>query len=397
MNTYRYDLGRIDPSDRDFFREMVPYLSEAVMDIRRGEDHIEIDYEAIDEAVLEEKIGCLEQMLQTQLKGAGKEALETKNLFDASANVPANPDDVFGKLVESGQVVRLNKGSFAYSGLFHKVKRYFESRIEQLADELFGEYTYLEMPDLIPISEYEKGGYFDTFPHHIMFETTLRNDIEVIDRFSREKTSDPAIFDNVKTPVDVLRTAACMPLYPILEHARIPQGEPGCYVVCGHCFRNEEGNLKDLERLCEFTMKELVCIGTPDQTSDFIEQAKRLWFDWQEIFGLNLRIDTANDSFFASNYKKLKLFQILGDAKVEYRLLVPGSGNYISCSSANSHRTHFTKTYDIRTAETGAYCHTSCFAFGTDRLTYALLSQLGLDVGAWDERARAEIERFVRL
>ncbi len=397
MNTYHYDLTRVDPADRDFFREMVPYLSEAVQDIRREEDRIEIDYETIDEKTLEEKLEYLEQMLRTQLKGAGKEALETKTLFDASDTAPANHGSVFGKLVESGQVVRLNSGSFAYSGLFQKVKRYVERRIEQLADELFGDYTYFEMPDLIPIAEYEKGGYLDTFPHHIMFETTLRNDIEVIDRFSREKTGDPTIFDNVKAPGNVLRTAACMPLYPILEHARIPQDKPGRYVVSGHCFRNEEGNLKDLERLCEFTMKELVCIGTPDQTSDFLEQAKQLWFDWQELFGLNLRIDTANDSFFASNYKKLKLFQLLGDAKVEYRLLIPGSGNYISCSSANAHRTHFTKTYDIRTAETDAYCHTSCFAFGTDRLTYALLSQLGLDVGKWSGQARAEMERFVRL
>ena len=161
MNTYHYDLTRVDPADRDFFREMVPYLSEAVQDIRREEDRIEIDYETIDEKTLEEKLEYLEQMLRTQLKGAGKEALETKTLFDASDTAPANHGSVFGKLVESGQVVRLNSGSFAYSSLFQKVKRYVERRIEQLADELFGDYTYFEMPDLIPIAEYEKAGRQD--------------------------------------------------------------------------------------------------------------------------------------------------------------------------------------------------------------------------------------------
>lgn len=397
MKTYRYDLTRIAPDDRNFFTEMIPYLSEHVESIDRNADELVIAYGCLSEDALAEKVTRLEEMLAHQLRGAGAALPQTKMLSDMSDITPPNTTDVFGQLVAEGQVTRLNKGSFAYSGLFLKVKRYFELRIDALASHIFGDHTCYEMPDLIPITEYERGGYFDTFPHHIMFQTTLNNDIEIIDRFSRHKTSNSSIFDCLKTPSNVLRTAACMPLYPILEHSRIPAESPGGYVVTGHCFRNEESNVKDIERLNEFTMKELVCVGTPDQTMEFLDRSRQLWLQWQEVFGLNIRIETANDSFFASNYKKLRLFQLLGDSKVEYKLLIPGSKNYISCSSSNAHRTHFAKPYDIRTAETDAYCHTACFAFGIDRLTYALLSQLGLDADSWNETARAEIKTYVEL
>lgn len=397
MKTYRYDMAGVPAGERTFFREMIPYISEYVTGAEFDGDSLAIEYEAISEESLVEKTKRLETMIVSQLEGAAGKPLQTKVLTDCSNVAPHNTSDVFQDLIDCGAVSPVALGSFVYSGIFLTVMRYFENRVEVFAKEVFGTYESYRMPDLIPITAYEKGGYFDTFPHHIMFQTTLANDIEVIDRFSREKTSDPAIFDHIKTPKNVLRTAACMPLYPLLEHGRLGQDTPGKFVVEGHCFRNEEGNVREIERVNEFTMKELVCVGTPDQTSEFLVRCKQLWITWQEVFDLNMRIETANDSFFANNYKKLRLFQLLGDAKCEYKLLVPGSGNYISCSSANAHRTHFTKPYDIKTAETEAYCHSSCFAFGIDRLTYALLSQLGLDTSTWSDKALEEVSAYVAL
>ena len=104
---------------------------------------------------------------------------------------------------------------------------------------------------------------------------------------------------------------------------------------------------------------------------------------------INCRIETANDSFFASSYKKLKIFQLMGDSKQEFRMYQPGSGTYCAVSSANAHRTHFSKEYNI-TNDKG-YCYTACLAFGVERLAYSLLCQKGLDVSKWDEKTRKEI------
>ena len=65
-------------------------------------------------------------------------------------------------------------------------------------------------------------------------------------------------------------------------------------------------------------------MGTAEQCEESVKKAKRLWLEWIRVFGLNCRISTATDSFFASNYKKLKLFQILGNSKQEFKRLPSG-------------------------------------------------------------------------
>jgi hypothetical protein len=136
-------------------------------------------------------------------------------------------------------------------------------------------------------------------------------------------------------------------------------------------------------------MKEFVCIGTLEQTLDMIKSARALWEEWIDTFNLNCTIETANDSFFASNYKKLKIFQILGDSKQEFRVYIPDGDFFCAVSSSNVHRTHFTKTYNIH--NDNSFCQSSCFAFGVERLSYALLSQKGVDIDKWDEATRKEI------
>lgn len=90
-----------------------------------------------------------------------------------------------------------------------------------------------------------------------------------------------------------------------------------------------------------------------------------------------------------SNYKKLKIFQILGDSKQEFRVYIPDGDFFCAVSSSNVHRTHFTKTYNIH--NDNSFCQSSCFAFGIERLSYALLSQKGVDIDKWDEATRKEI------
>jgi seryl-tRNA synthetase len=50
--------------------------------------------------------------------------------------------------------------------------------------------------------------------------------------------------------------------------------------------------------------------------------------------------------------------------------------------SFNYHREHFGNVWNIRD-EHGATAHTSCVAFGIDRLTVALFAVHGLDVARW--------------
>lgn len=398
MNVYHYSLESISESDRVFFMDMLSYLSEYVKEIHRNGTSVDILYEGTDEASVRNSVENLAAMINVRLKKAD-DKVRIKTLEDHTDAPVLNTADIFEDMQKQKIITPVSSGAYAYSGIFLKVFRYFCRKIEEQADVLFPDTkkTDLEVPVLTPVSDYEEGKYFETFPHHIMFQTTMKNDLNVIDRFARNGAKDKDIFNEIKTPENVLRTAACVPVYPSLRNSELQDQAPVCVKVSGKCFRNEGANVTELARLNEFYMKEYVFVGTPQQAKEYIEKASALWKFWIDTFGLNCRIDTANDSFFASNYKKLRLFQIMGDSKREFKLLIPGSGSYISCSSANFHRTHFTKVYNIRTAGSGAYCHSSCFAFGIERLAYALLSQKGLDVSKWDESTKNELSRYIEL
>ena len=390
MKTIEYSTSEINASDVNVFTDMLAYVSEYIFKITRENGRVLLDIEDTKEDEVLDKIAQLRKTMELDEVKKGRE-VTTKVLVDKRSNVPLNTDNIFSKLVESGSVVKMTDGAYAYTGLFLQVYRYFCRKIYEFGKKHFNGIQEFEESVLYPVKEYETGHYFESFPHHIMFQTTMKSDAELLERFSKNGTNDSTIFsnDNMKRPENVVRHAACVPIYPMLKDAYIPADSPKYYLISGKCFRNEGANVYELARLNEFYMKEFVCIGTLEQTLDMIKSARALWEEWIDTFNLNCTIETANDSFFASNYKKLKIFQILGDSKQEFRVYIPDGDFFCAVSSSNVHRTHFTKTYNIH--NDNSFCQSSCFAFGVERLSYALLSQKGVDIDKWDEATRKEI------
>lgn len=390
MKTIEYSTSEINASDVNVFTDMLAYVSEYIFKITRKNGRVLLDIEDTKEDEVLDKIAQLRKTMELDEVKKGRE-VTTKVLVDKRSNVPLNTDNIFSKLVESGSVVKMTDGAYAYTGLFLQVYRYFCRKIDEFGKKHFNGIQEFEESVLYPVKEYETGHYFESFPHHIMFQTTMKSDAELLERFSKNGTNDSTIFsnDNMKRPENVVRHAACVPIYPMLKDAYIPADSPKYYLISGKCFRNEGANVYELARLNEFYMKEFVCIGTLEQTLDMIKSARALWEEWIDTFNLNCTIETANDSFFASNYKKLKIFQILGDSKQEFRVYIPDGDFFCAVSSSNVHRTHFTKTYNIH--NDNSFCQSSCFAFGVERLSYALLSQKGVDIDKWDEATRKEI------
>lgn len=389
------DVTGFSESNRTFFIEMLPYVSTHIKKINKDGEKVfaYISDEKYAREVLE-KSETLKGMIVGGKLG-GKE-IPIKTLVDFTSNDVINSDPVFEKLIEQESVIKIQDGVYAYSGIVLKLMKYFSAKISEFGYKNFEGVKEHEYPVLYPIKDFEKGKYFETFPHYIMFQTVMKNDLEILNRFAHNGTNDPTIFNEMKTPKNVLRNAACVPVYEFLENQVISPEKPKTFIVLGKCFRNESENVFELARLNEFTMKEFVFVGTPEQCNEGIEKSKELWRFWVDCFGLNCKIDTANDSFFASNYQKLKLFQVLGDSKQEFRWYVPSSDSYIACSSANFHRTHFTKPYNIKNDD-GTFCNSACFAFGIERMLYALLSQKGVDPKKWDKATYDEITSYVNL
>lgn len=397
MNTISYDLSGITAEkEKVFFCEMVSYISESIISSTRNGDIVEISYKDQNKrSDIIEKLEVLKKLATDKLI-EGKESIDTKVIFDNKNAQTINSEPIFDYLIKTKSVIKVDSGLYAYSGLFLKLINYFYLKVRSVALEEFTakEYTF---PILFPVSSFKQGGYFETFPHHIMFQTTIKNDIEILNQFSNGGADkDQVLFENMKVPKNVIKNAACGPIYPSLENQKIlSDSSPRTFFVKDKCFRNEASNVFELARLNEFSMAEIVFIGNEQETQTGIKKAMKLWYYWIETFGLNCSIETANDSFFAGNYKKLKMFQLLGNAKQEFRLLLPYCDTYIASSSVNFARTHFTKRYNI-TNENG-YCHSSCIAFGLERLAYAFLAQNGCDPAKWSSMTIQEITKYVDL
>ena len=104
MKTYRYNIASVPAAERTFFQEMIPYVSEYVTGAACDDEDLVVEYEAISEEALVEKIKRLETMIASQLEGAAGKPLQTKVLTDCSNVAPRNTSDVFQGLVECGAV-----------------------------------------------------------------------------------------------------------------------------------------------------------------------------------------------------------------------------------------------------------------------------------------------------
>ena len=97
---------------------------------------------------------------------------------------------------------------------------------------------------------------------------------------------------------------------------------------------------------------------------------------------LPFTIEVANDPFFGRVGQMMAVSQ--RQQALKFEMLIPFSpgASSTACMSFNYHREHFGNVWGIRDAA-GEFAHTSCVAFGIDRLTVALFAVHGLDVAVW--------------
>jgi hypothetical protein len=102
-----------------------------------------------------------------------------------------------------------------------------------------------------------------------------------------------------------------------------------------------------------------------------------------------LDVVPANDPFFGRTGRLLASNQRTKELK--YEIVAPISSDAPGAiSSGNYHEDHFGAAFALRAA--GDVAHSSCFAFGLDRITLALLYRHGLDLGAWPSQVLHQLD-----
>ncbi len=238
----------------------------------------------------------------------------------------------------------------------------------------------MRFPPVMSRTQLEKSGYLKSFPNLLGCVCALHGS-EASIRSAVERYDNGGDWTTSLTSSDlVLSPAACYPVYPIAAaRGKLPPGGLQ-FDIEADVFRHEPS--KSLDRLQSFRMREFVRIGAPDEIVEFREK----WMARAPLLAADLclphTIDVANDPFFGRVGQVMAVSQ--RQQALKFELLIPyyPGASPTACMSFNYHREHFGHVWGIHD-EKGEEAHTSCVAFGIDRLAVALFANHGVALKKW--------------
>jgi len=231
-------------------------------------------------------------------------------------------------------------------------------------------------PTFIPADELVRLDYFANFPHLVTMPVTLESSDENLERFAQGSTLDDAGNLNLTelAPVrDVFTPAACYHFYIDMQSSSLAQAK---YVTTrATCIRKEERYLP-LQRQWSFSMREMVCVGSAEEVTDFLAEARQRITRFFKDSGLPIKWMDATDPFFKPARNPKYLMQKLDPVKTEMVF-----GDSLAIGSVNFHRNYFGEAFQI--LRNGEDAYSGCLAFGLERWMYASLAYFGLDEALW--------------
>jgi acyl carrier protein len=181
--------------------------------------------------------------------------------------------------------------------------------------------------------------------------------------------------------------AACYHRYAELADAALD----GATVLGVHArCRRAEPEPRPLERSIEFTMREVVVLGTHQDVERVRHRLLRRVDRFVTALALDGAIEPASDPFFTSASTGRVLAQHAGGLKLELRLSLE-DGRRVAVASFNRHHDYFGRCFGISLPD-GSTAHSGCVAFGIERWVLAYLTQHGFDERAWPHQVRDALE-----
>ncbi len=286
--------------------------------------------------------------------------------------------DAYQQLQERGDIWPSGAGAVARGGAFMRLLADLDAALERQAVTRFQAAVHAYNA-LLPSAWLQRAGYFGSFSHSVTFAVHLHEDYGALEAFAeRHRHGEDVTFarlEDIAPPEHCLSPAVCYHTYGALMNSRLPAAL-AAYTGVGRCFRYESKNLTGLDRLWEFSLREIVWLGERAQVLAARERALDLAWWWVEALDLSARLETACDPFFAGDFPALRFFQLANDLKYELKVDVAPE-TAIACASFNYHERFFGSRFAIH-ASGGEPAHSGCAAFGLERLLYACCCQHGL-------------------
>jgi seryl-tRNA synthetase len=310
---------------------------------------------------------------------------ETPAVWQSMA-MPRAPRVEFGDLERAGLVTRMGDGAYGASGDLAVLLRRIDDRVRRLAVEGFDavENSY---PALVPTTALHRAGYFDSFPQFLMTVGRFHSDADVYDGFAAdfEAAESKAEFmaDRTEHIGYCLSPTVCYHSYHQHAGRRVPD-EGTVLTAWGRIFRFESNYHHTLERLWDFSMREIVFFGSRKAVTDLRQNLVTAVCALVDDLRLAGHVEVANDPFF-SNGSDAKRAMVQRALRMKYELHMPVvGGRTTSVGSFNLHGSKFGEAFGITTSG-GAPAHSGCVGIGMERIAYAFLCRHGIDPSDWPE------------
>ncbi|WP_371601125.1 aminoacyl--tRNA ligase-related protein [Streptomyces sp. NBC_00564] len=226
---------------------------------------------------------------------------------------------------------------------------------------------------VVPRGPIERAQYTDSFPH-------LLGTVHALP----PSTGDGAgTREDSRVPTDtVLAPAVCYSVYPSL--ADTTSAGPRCFDVAGTCYRHEATS--EVGRFRSFRMREFVTVGTEETAlawrEEWTERCRTLFAG----LGIAVRVQEASDPFFGPGADFMRSSQIEQSLKYEFVAPVRRGDAGTAIASVNLHKDHLGERFAIGLPD-GGWAHSSCAAFGLERIVLALVHVHGDDLADWPAAA----------
>lgn len=304
--------------------------------------------------------------------------------------------DAMQDLLDAKSILRIAESTYVFQGKFLSLMKFFDQCIIQLANQLDATEQYY--PVRWPIDLFKKINYFKEFPQNIMIVSGVKKDHFSLSNISKQydksqQFSEIVLDDSFAPATFALGTSTCDPCYYAMSQQKSVSN--AVYTAVSKSFRNEEIQCDGLDRLREFTMREVIVVGN----SDFVLEKRFIYIEFVKAFlkfiQLPAKIETANDPFFTNDALLKNAFQSAINSKYEVLIDLAFLGKALAVGSINWHGDHFGKMFDACHGNEH-HIHSGCLAFGLERLTYAFVCHYGLEESNWPTTLSDQFHRYLK-
>ena len=299
--------------------------------------------------------------------------------------------DIMNRLLERGDVKPIGQGSYVFQG---EILRLIQA-VDRLATRCARDLNAIEQeyPVRWPLEIFEDINYLADFPQNLIVCTGSRRDragqlAQDFPNGSKYKLTDMNRY--FEEPRWALGTSTCDPCYYVYRNGSAAENR--VYFAKSKCFRNERSERSELDRLTEFSMREVIAVG--DEA--FVMGMRARFFDYQVELMKDLEIsgtiETASDPFFTNDADLKRKYQEKLDSKIELLAAIGQDRPALAISSLNWHGNHFGRCFNANLSS-GKPLESSCLAFGLERMAFAVLIQHGLEAAKWPSKLRQAFEK----